>query len=92
MAKLTEQTIGQLGWEVLPHPPWSPDLAPSDYHLFLSLRTHLSGKHYEDYDELNSHLTVFFESKPTSVYRRGIEVLLARWAEVVENDGDYIAD
>lgn len=92
VAKLTERTIGQLRWEVLPHPPWSPDLAPSDYHLFLSLRNHLSGKHYEDYDELNSDLTVFFESKPTSFYRRGIEVLPARWAEVVENDGDYIAD
>ncbi len=41
VAKMTQQTIKQFGWEVLAHPPWSPDLAPSDYHLFLSLRNYL---------------------------------------------------
>ncbi len=75
VAKLIQQKIEQLGWKVLPHLPWSPDLSPTDYHLFLSLRNYLCNKHYDDFDELKSDLTAFFESKPASFYRRGIELL-----------------
>jgi histone-lysine N-methyltransferase SETMAR len=89
---LTQQTIEQFGWEALAHPSWSPDLAPSDYHLFLSLRNYLQNKYYEDFDELKSDLTVFLESQPASFFKRGIELLPARWAKVVENNGDYIVD
>ncbi|KAM8701714.1 hypothetical protein ACLKA7_005457 [Drosophila subpalustris] len=38
MAKLNE-----LGFELLPHPPYSPDLAPSDYWLFADLKKMLRG-------------------------------------------------
>jgi len=31
----TRQKLRKLGWEVLMHPPYSPDLAPSDYHFGL---------------------------------------------------------
>jgi len=33
-------------WECLDHPPSSPDLAPSDYHLFLGLKKELKGRHF----------------------------------------------
>ena len=33
---VTRKKLLKLGWEVMPHPPYSPDLAPSDYHLFRS--------------------------------------------------------
>jgi len=33
-ARLTLKKTENMGWEILPHPPYSPDLAPSDYHRF----------------------------------------------------------
>jgi len=30
----TRQKLLQFGWNVLPHPPYSHDIAPSDFHLF----------------------------------------------------------
>ena len=36
---VTRKKLLELGWEVMPLPPYSPDLAPSDYHLFRSLQT-----------------------------------------------------
>ena len=30
---VTRKKLLELGWEVMPHPPYSPDLAPSDYYL-----------------------------------------------------------
>jgi hypothetical protein len=36
-ANMTKAVIQELDWEILPHPPYSPNLAPSDHHLFRSL-------------------------------------------------------
>jgi histone-lysine N-methyltransferase SETMAR len=41
-------TIDEIQWELLEHPPYSPDLAPSDFHLFGPLKKHLGGKSFAD--------------------------------------------
>ncbi|GFT47543.1 histone-lysine N-methyltransferase SETMAR [Trichonephila clavipes] len=41
---VTRQKLSELGWEIFMHPPYSPDLAPSDYYLFLALQNFLSDK------------------------------------------------
>ncbi|KOX75195.1 Histone-lysine N-methyltransferase SETMAR [Melipona quadrifasciata] len=38
VALAVRQKLLQFDWDVLPHPSYSPDLAPSDYYLFLSLK------------------------------------------------------
>ncbi|KAK6751603.1 hypothetical protein RB195_003177 [Necator americanus] len=68
IAKKTSQKILELRWEVLPHPPYSPDLAPSDYHLFRSLQHHFEEKRYTDRDHLENNLRAFFASKSPEFY------------------------
>ena len=51
-AHRTMCTLQQLGWEVLPHPPYSPDLAPSDFHLVGPLKEFLGGQHFGTDDEV----------------------------------------
>jgi histone-lysine N-methyltransferase SETMAR len=36
--------LNSWGWEILPHPPYSPDLAPSDFDLFSKMKKHLTGE------------------------------------------------
>jgi histone-lysine N-methyltransferase SETMAR len=35
----TQERIEELQWELLEHPPYSPDLAPGDFYVFGSLKT-----------------------------------------------------
>jgi hypothetical protein len=44
-------------WEVLEHPSYSPDLAPSDFHLFGPLKHHLSAEHFSDDEAVEKKVT-----------------------------------
>lgn len=89
IARMTRQKLLDLGWEVLPHPPYSPDIAPTDYHLFLSLSNAMQGKTFDDEDDMERWLAGFFESKPEKFYADGIGSLPERWRRVIEHDGGY---
>ncbi|GFU70060.1 histone-lysine N-methyltransferase SETMAR [Trichonephila clavipes] len=57
---VTHQKLWELGWEVLMHPPYSPGLAPSDYHLFLALQNFLSDKKLRSSEDCENRLLEFF--------------------------------
>jgi histone-lysine N-methyltransferase SETMAR len=43
--------LGDLQYELLEHPPYSPDLAPSDFCLFLKLKLFLAGERFSSNQE-----------------------------------------
>jgi len=45
-ALATQKKLAYLGYQCLDHPPCSPDLAPSKYHLFPGLKEQLKGRHF----------------------------------------------
>ncbi|GFU05915.1 uncharacterized protein TNCV_3394831 [Trichonephila clavipes] len=68
----TRQKLWELDWEVLMHPPCSPDLAPSDYHLFLVLLNFLSDKKLGLRENCENRFLEFFANKDQDIYERGI--------------------
>ena len=78
--------------EVLSYPPYSPDLAPSDYHLFMSLQHFLDGKRFKTRDDVKTNIESFFSNKPEDFYSRGINSLPDRRNNVIENNGTYFLD
>ncbi len=80
---MTKETLESLGFWVLPHSPYSPDLAPSYFHLFRSLQWFLRDKTLETEEEGKSALDDFFASKDIKFYQRGINCLVQKWKDVI---------
>jgi len=85
MAKLHE-----LSFELLPHPPYSPDLAPSDYFLFADLKRMLAGKKFSSDEEVIAETEAYFKDKNKSYYKNGIEKLCDRYNRCIDLEGNYI--
>jgi transposase len=81
---ITENHIGRV-----PHPPHSPDLAPSDFWHFGHVKASLVGQTFDDPEQLLEAITEFLnEIQPSEVV-----AVFSHWVErvrrVLENNGDY---
>ncbi|KOC60644.1 Histone-lysine N-methyltransferase SETMAR, partial [Habropoda laboriosa] len=86
VSQITVQKLNELGYETLPHPPYSPDISPTDYfHLFRALR-----KNFKTFGDVKSAIDSFFSDKSQDFYKRGIMQLPQRWEKVIDNDGKYV--
>ena len=65
MAKLHE-----LHFKLLPYPPYSPELAPSNYWVFTDLKRMLQGKRFSINEEVILETEVYFEAKVKSFYKK----------------------
>ena len=89
VAKLTLQKLQELGYETLPHPPYSPDISPTDYHLFLSLDNFLRNKTVNNREDVQNTFASFVENCDSLFFKNGINKLVKRWESVVNANGDY---
>ena len=78
-AKKTLELIENLRWKVVPHSPYSPDLAPSDYHLFGPLKNHLHRAKFSDDEAVKEICRKWLKSQPRDFYAKGILKLVHRW-------------
>ncbi|KZC13189.1 Histone-lysine N-methyltransferase SETMAR [Dufourea novaeangliae] len=86
VACTTVALLQQFGWDIITHPPYSPDLAPSDYHLFPKLKEHSAGTRFsndvEVKDEVQRFVTNNSLRRPRATparHREATAVAAARW-------------
>ena len=83
---VTMAKIHKLGYELLPHPAYSP----SDYLLFPNLKKWLSGKRFGSNEEVITETNAYFEGLEKTYYLKGIKKLEKRWTKCIELKGDYV--
>jgi histone-lysine N-methyltransferase SETMAR len=81
---MTGQKLLELAWEVLVHPPYSPDIAPSDFPLFWSLQNSFNGKIFNSLEDCQRHLEQFFVQKDKKFWEDEVIKLPEKWQKIVE--------
>jgi len=90
-AAQTQDLITSFRLEQMDHPPpYNPDLAPSDFHLFLHLKKSLGGKGFDDDDDLKDAVQKWLTSQAAAFYEEGVQKLVPRYDKCLNNGGEYV--
>ena len=82
--------IHDCGYKLIKHPPYSPDLAPSDFHQFPKLKTTISGTHFQSDDDFIHAVDDSLNGQEKDFFKSGIEALKHRWQRCIATEGDYV--
>ncbi|GFR69698.1 histone-lysine N-methyltransferase SETMAR [Elysia marginata] len=85
-SRQTQCALQQLELPTIPHPPYSSDLAPSDFFLFPLLKKHLKGNHYETDAEVEADVRSWCRSQTPEFFADGMRKLVQRWRLCIERD------
>jgi len=64
----TQMKLAYLGFHFLNHPHYSPDLAPSDYHLFPGLKKEVKGRHFSFDAEVIAAAETWLDGQPSEFF------------------------
>ncbi|PNF29904.1 hypothetical protein B7P43_G07269, partial [Cryptotermes secundus] len=88
-ANSVRNTLQRSGWEVLQHPPYSPDLSPCDFHIFEDLKRGIRGHRFASDEDVCNWVKTWFRRQPTSFFKDGIDRLISQWDKCINSFGDY---
>jgi transposase len=88
IAARTRALLENFNWELFDHPPYSPDLATSDYRLFTCLSNWLRSQRFND-NELLEGVKTWLSSQVADFFHTGIQKLISRYDKCLNSGGDY---
>jgi histone-lysine N-methyltransferase SETMAR len=80
----------KLNFEVLEHPPYSPGLVPSNYHLFGPLKQDLRGSPFTKDQQVKETLPEWLVSQSKTFCSEGIKNNVWLWNKSIQKQGDYV--
>jgi len=76
-------------WEVLPHPPCSPDMSSPDSDLFPNLKINMRGVRFSTLEDLSASVTRHVKQLNCSTDLTDIMDLPKRWDALIRKKGEY---
>ena len=89
-ALATQTKLAYLGFQCLDHPPYSPDLAQSDYHLFPGLKEQLKVHHFSSNTEVIAAVETWLDGQHSEFFLSGLQKLEQRAKKCTELCGEYV--
>jgi histone-lysine N-methyltransferase SETMAR len=83
-ALATQKKLAYMGFQCLDDPPYSPNLTPSDYHLFPGLKKKLKGRHFSSDAEVIAAAETWLDGQPSGFF------LVAKAKNCIELRGEYV--
>jgi histone-lysine N-methyltransferase SETMAR len=82
--------VQQLGFKFLQYPPYSPDLAPSNYHIFGPLKEALCGCRFTSNAEVKEAVHTWLQEQLKSFFCAGIQKLVEQYNKCIVLQGDCV--
>lgn len=76
----------------LPQPPYSPDLAPSDFFLFPRMKKDLKGKRFGTIAAVQAASTKVLNNIQVEEFQEAFRQWKTRWQRCVDSEGNYFED
>ena len=73
--KIAMDAVERNGYELIRHPAYSPDLAPSDYLLIPNLKKDIRGRHFQSNEEVVAAVEEWIRDKDPGFFSPGLMVL-----------------
>ena len=89
-ANVTKALLDTFGWDVWEHPPYSPDLAPCDFHVFGPLKNKLAEQRYSTDEEVQAAVKEWCAGGGREFFKQGIQKLVSRYEKCKNLVGDYV--
>ena len=86
-AAQTLETLKQLKWEAMEHPAYSPDLAPSDFHLFGPFKDALRGRRFSCDDDVKAAVHQWLCAQPKTFFSDGSKKVGRTLGKIHRNAG-----